>query len=353
MSGSSPFDLRMHAHRRFNPLNGEWVLVSPHRNRRPWLGQTEAMAPSALPAHDPNCHLCPGNERASGVHNPRYTGTFVFDNDFAALRTDVPLGRFEHGPLIQAQAETGLCRVICFSPRHDLGLAQLPATQVRGVVDTWAQQGCELGARPDIGAVQIFENRGAMMGASNPHPHGQIWASASVPPILALEAGTQLAWLQQHGECLLCSYLKQELADGERLVLKNAHFAVLVPFWATWPFETLVMPRRHATTLDALGGAERDALAEVLQGLVASYDRQFDCAFPYSFGWHQAPCRSTETQSFHLHGHFYPPLLRSATVRKFMVGYEMLAGPQRDITPETAAERLRAKIEGPSPAPAS
>lgn len=349
MSGPAPFDLRMHVHRRFNPLNREWVLVSPHRNQRPWQGQTERIAAPALLAHDPQCHLCPGNVRAGGVRNPHYAGTFVFDNDFAALRTDGPPGRFERGPLIQARAETGICRVICFSPRHDQSLAQLPAMQVRGVVDTWAQQSLELGARPDIGAVQIFENRGAMMGASNPHPHGQIWAGASVPPTLAMEVNTQQAHQQRHGECLLCSYLNQELEAGERLVALNAHFAALVPFWATWPFETLVLPRRHSATIDELDGAERDALVEVMQGLVGSYDRQFDCAFPYTFGWHQAPCHSGETGSFHLHGHFYPPLLRSATVRKFMVGYEMLAGPQRDITPEEAAQRLRAKIAGPPP----
>ena len=338
---STDFDLGQHVHRRFNPLNREWVLVSPHRTQRPWQGQVETTAAPAAVQYDTDCYLCPGNARAGGVRNPAYGGTFVFDNDFAALRAETPHGQYERGPLIRAESESGLCRVICFSPRHDQGLAQLSAVQVRAVIDTWAAQTQELGARPDISAVQIFENRGAMMGASNPHPHGQIWANSTVPPLLAAELDAQRAHHQQHDDCLLCSYVQRELQLGERVVADNPHFVALVPFWATWPFETMVMPCVHAATLDELSGERRDALAQLLRALTALYDRLFACPFPYTCGWHQQPTDGAAHPGFHLHAHFYPPLLRSATVRKFMVGYEMMAGAQRDITPETAAAMLR------------
>jgi len=338
------FDLTRHVHRRHNPLSDEWVLVSPHRNQRPWQGQVEAGAAPAPPPYDPDCYLCPGNARAGGVRNPPYAGTFVFDNDFAALRPDTPSGVYTLGALLHAHSETGLCRVMCFSPRHDLALAQLAPAQRRAVIDTWAEQARELAALPSINAVQIFENRGAMMGASNPHPHGQIWANASVPHVLAVEATAQQRFLASHEQCLLCSYLAEEQRSATRLVCANDQFVALVPFWATWPFETLVLPRRHMGTLDTLGGGERDALGALLQRLTATYDRLFDAPFPYTMGWHQQPCDGTRHAGFHLHAHFYPPLLRSATVRKFMVGYEMLAGPQRDLTPESAATLLREKV---------
>ena len=335
-------DLQAHVHRRLNPLTGAWVLVSPHRTARPWQGQTEeAVLPAAIP-HDPACYLCPGNARAGGVTNPAYSSTFVFDNDFAALRADTPDGGLSRGALFQARSERGTCRVICYSPNHSDTLSSMPWPAVRSVVDIWAGQTLDLGARPEVRAVTLFENRGAMMGASSPHPHGQVWANETVPHELALEGDRQREHLEREGTCLLCDYVRAEVRSGERLVEMNDHMVALVPFWATWPFETLVLPRQHVGTMPALDGTRRDALASLLGALSRRYDALFQAPFPYTMGWHQAPTDGQDHHAWHLHAHFYPPLLRSATVRKFMVGYEMLAGPQRDITPETAAARLRA-----------
>jgi UDPglucose--hexose-1-phosphate uridylyltransferase len=334
-------DLFAAPHRRFNGLTGEWVLVSPHRTERPWQGQTERPPAEGVPAYDPACYLCPGNARAGGRRNPAYTGTFVFDNDFAALLPDTPPRALEREGLLRAESERGRCRVVCYSPRHDLTLARLDHAAVRRVVDVWAEQQRELGAVSWVRHVQIFENRGAQMGASNPHPHGQIWADERLPVEPAKELRRQREHLAERGTCLLCDYLALELREGERIVCLNEQFVALVPFWAVWPFETLVLPRAHRGALPELDGAERDGLADILGRLTRRYDRLFDVPFPYSMGFHQSPTDDAPHPEWHLHAHFYPPLLRSATVRKFMVGYELLAQPQRDLTAERAAERLR------------
>ncbi len=334
-----------HPHRRRNALNGDWVLVSPHRTKRPWQGQVEKTPPDNRPSYDPTCYLCPGNQRAGGHTNPAYSDTFVFENDFAALLPDGPRGDVGQGELLQAQAETGICRVICFSPRHDLTLPELEPSAIRKVVDLWAEQILDLGSRPEINYVQLFENKGAAMGASNPHPHGQLWSNYTVPLEPAKEDVQQRLYFERHGASLLGDYLAVELDAGERVVVQNDHWAALVPFWAVWPFETLLIPRRHVQALPQLHDAERDALADILKRLTTRYDNLFETSFPYSMGWHGQPTDGGDHPHWQLHAHFYPPLLRSATVRKFMVGYEMLANPQRDITAEQAADRLRQMSE--------
>ena len=332
-------------HRRYNPLTNEWILVSPHRMQRPWLGQVEKSAPEDRPSYDPKCYLCPGNERAGGMHNPQYDHTFVFDNDFAALLPDIPNAHIDERGLLRATSERGLCRVICFSPRHDWALPDMPLLDIRRVVDVWAEQTREIGALDFIQYVQIFENKGAAGGASNPHPHCQIWASEHIPTDLAKESRSTSAYRDEHGTCLLCDYVALELEQRERLVLENEHFVALVPFWAVWPFETMVLPRRHLGALPELTDAESDALADLIKRLTTRYDNLFEVPFPYSMGWHQSPTDGAAHLESHLHAHYFPPLLRSATVRKFMVGYEMLANPQRDLTAETAAARLREMSE--------
>ncbi len=328
-------------HKRLNPLINEWVLVSPHRLKRPWQGKVEDLPEETRPAHDPTCYLCPRNVRAGGHVNPAYEETFVFDNDFAALLPDGEDGEFNQDDLLVARTERGICRVLCFSPRHDLTLARMDLKAVEGVVDAWAGQFADLGAKPEIRYVQIFENRGALMGCSNPHPHGQIWATQTVPTEAEKEDDAQRQWYKKNSSTMLGDYLERELAAGERLVCSNAHWVALVPFWAKWPFETIVIPTRPVADMNQLAADERAALADVLQQLTIRYDNLFRISFPYSMGFHQAPTDGEDHSHWHMHAHFYPPLLRSATVQKFMVGFEMLGWPQRDITPETAAARLR------------
>ncbi|MBL8209194.1 MAG: UDP-glucose--hexose-1-phosphate uridylyltransferase [Bryobacterales bacterium] len=334
-------------HRRRNALTGEWVLVSPHRAKRPWLGQVERKTQPPAASYDPACYLCPGNERAGGARNPDYTSTFAFDNDFAALLPDAPAARRDElAGIIHAETERGVCRVVCFSPNHALSVPRLSIGELEAVIQTWITETRDLAARyPWVRSVQIFENRGEMMGASNPHPHCQIWANATVPPELRREIDMQERHSLQHGGSLLTAYLTWELREGERVVIENPCWVAVVPYWAVWPFETLVIPRRHLRGFGDLEPEEIRTLADIMKRLTARYDNLFGVPFPYTMGFHQAPLDGGEHASFHFHAHYYPPLLRSAEVRKFMVGYEMLAQPQRDITPEAAAERLRQQSE--------
>jgi UDPglucose--hexose-1-phosphate uridylyltransferase len=331
-------------HRRYNALTGEWLLVSAERTSRPWLGREEALAPRDLPSYDPSCYLCPGNVRANGERNPDYQSTFVFTNDFAALQPDSPAGEFEDG-LLRARSERGTCLVICFSPRHDLTISRMKPAEARQVVDLWATESRELGkAYP---WVQVFENRGAAMGASNPHPHGQIWAGDALPREAIREDATQRRHFESTGRRLLLDYAAQEVG-GPRDVASDDDWLIVVPFWAAWPYETLVIPRRPVSRLADLDDAVRDSLAANLIDLLRGYDALFSAPFPYSMGWHQAPFDGVDRPYWQLHAHFYPPLLQ-ATVRKFMVGYELLSEPQRDITAEDAADRLRSAVKSASP----
>jgi UDPglucose--hexose-1-phosphate uridylyltransferase len=335
-------------HRRFNALTGQWVFVSPHRTQRPWQGKIESVLNAIASAYDPDCYLCPGNRRANGDRNPNYASTYVFDNDFPAFleTTDSDAHVPDADSLLRSELHSGTCRVLCYSPDHNLSLAQMAVPDIRSVIELWAHQSLELGQRWQW--VQIFENRGELMGCSNPHPHGQIWAGDFMPTQATQELEEQSRWLRSHDSPLLLDYVALERREGDRLVVQNEHWVAVVPWWAGWPFETLLVPRRHVQQLVELSSDERGSLAEVLKRLLGTYDNLFDCSFPYSFGWHSAPYGGEPVEgsrsAWQLHAHFFPPLLRSASVRKFMVGYELLAEVQRDITPEQAAERLRACV---------
>lgn len=325
-------------HRRLNLLTGEWLLVSPQRTERPWQGDHASSSSIERPEYEPSCYLCPGNERANGIRNPAYREPYVFTNDFSALLPDTPLA-FEEEKLLRAESAHGTCRVICFSPRHNLTLPDLPVVEIEKIVNVWMAEVAELGLQYKW--VQIFENKGTLMGSSNDHPHGQIWASRALPTIPAKEDDQQQNYMDRHKRPLLLEYLERELQIGERLVEENDHWAVLVPFWAIWPFETMLLPKRQIARITDLNASETATLAQILKLMLQKYDRLFKVPFPYTMGWHGAPFLAGRSDHWLLHAHAYPPLLRSANVKKFMVGYEMLGEPQRDFTPEQAAERLR------------
>ncbi|MEI3797672.1 MULTISPECIES: UDP-glucose--hexose-1-phosphate uridylyltransferase [unclassified Chitinophaga] len=339
------FQLEEHPHQRLNILTGEWVLVSPHRTKRPWQGKVEKVNKDPLPEYDASCYLCPGNSRMGGDQNPAYTEPFAFTNDFGALMADTPAGADVTDSLLHARAVKGTCRVICFSPRHDLTLPLLEVADIRKVITLWQEEFRQLAADTDIKYIQIFENKGDIMGCSNPHPHGQIWATSDLPAELIKETSHQKKYYEATGKSLLQSYVALELEKQERIVCENDHFVALVPFWAVWPFETMIISKRHVPDLLHFNEAEQHALADILKRLTIKYDNLFETSFPYSAGMHQAPVNSGDHPEWHWHMHFYPPLLRSASVKKFMVGYELLASPQRDITPEWAARKLQSLPE--------
>ncbi len=335
------FNLEDHPHRRYNPLTGSWVQVSPHRAKRPWQGQVEELSIEKKPSYDEKCYLCPTNTRAGNDKNPNYQDTYVFQNDFSALLPDIPDGKYGDGELFRAESEKGICKVICFSPRHDFTIPNMEVGAIVKVVDLWQKEYKELGSKDFINYVQIFENKGSIMGASNPHPHGQIWAESAVPDEPAKESLKQKEYYLKHRKSLLMDYLQKELSKKERIVIENSYFVALVPFWAVWPYETIIISKRHFGDILQMTEKEKNAFAEIYKALTSKYDKLFNVSFPYSAGIHQCPTDGEDHPWWHFHMHFYPPLLRSATIKKFMVGFEMLANPQRDITAETSAKILK------------
>ena len=335
------FSNNEHPHRRYNPLLDEWILVSPHRNKRPWQGQNEKVHEDNRPEHDKDCYLCAGNVRANGVKNPDYTDCYVFENDFSALLKDEVNFENKNNTLFQLKPERGINKVVCFSPKHNLTLPEMEVSDIEKVVQTWSEQYIELGSHDYINYVQIFENKGSVMGCSNPHPHGQIWAQSSLPTQVEKTQKSLRAYYEKHKTSLLKDYLEQELENKERIAIENNHFVALVPFWATWPYETMIISKRHFGNIIAMSKEETKAFAEIIKGITVKYDNLFETSFPYSAGIHQTPTDRVSHPEWHFHMHFYPPLLRSSTVKKFMVGYEMLGEAQRDISPEQSAKILR------------
>ena len=333
-------NLQDYSHKRFNILTGEWVLVSPHRAKRPWQGQNEEISNEKRPAHDPTCYLCAGNTRINGEENPKYENAFVFTNDFAALQTTSPKFAVNEG-LFKAESEQGICKVICFSPDHSKSLADMAVEDIDKVVKTWQKEYLELGAHEMINYVQIFENKGSVMGCSNPHPHGQIWSQSTLPNEVDKKDQNQKAYFDKNKSSLLGDYLKQELEANDRIIYQNDDFVVLTPFWAVWPFETMIVPKKQLTNITEISEKESFNFADAISKITQAYDKLFECSFPYSSGIHQSPTDGQPNEHWHWHMSFYPPLLRSATVKKFMVGYEMFGSPQRDITAEQAADRLK------------
>ncbi|MFT4848149.1 MAG: UDPglucose--hexose-1-phosphate uridylyltransferase [Sediminicola sp.] len=333
-------DLQDYSHKRFNILTGEWVLVSPQRAKRPWQGQQESVSNEVRPAHDSSCYLCSGNNRINGEQNPDYKDVFVFTNDFGALQTTSPKFSINKG-FFKAESEQGICKVICFSPDHSKSLADMNIEDIHKVVRTWQEEYTVLGANDSINYVQIFENKGAVMGCSNPHPHGQIWSQSTLPNEVDKKDKQQLEYYNKNQTSLLGGYLSQELEASERIIYQNNDFVVLIPFWAVWPFETMIIPKKEYTNITEISETESMAFADAISKITIAYDTLFKCSFPYSSGIHQAPTNGEQNKHWHWHMSFYPPLLRSETVKKFMVGYEMFGSPQRDITAEQAAMTLK------------